>query len=108
MAIRAKSGPTLAKNSATPGGLVTVTAKIENSGAEEARVRLVADLGASTFAFDPSSFPIPPKSRTVVTFTWAASLPEGKPAHTYRGKLILTEPASGRAIADAPLDLYVG
>lgn len=116
MALRASNGPTLSTRSAKVGGPVTVTAKIENSGAALAHVSLyVEDLKegplakpvAYSFLFDPLGVEVPAKSRKSVTFTWTAGLPEGKDAFTFRGRLALKETESGRLVGEAPLDLYV-
>ena len=110
MALRATSGPTLVSRSAAPGAPVTVTAKVENTGAAEERVTLTAaglPDGAS-IVFDPPAAVVPAKSRKTLTFTWTAALPPGKPALTYRGKLVLAQTDTGRLVGQSDLDLYVG
>lgn len=116
MALRASNGPTISTRSAKVGDVVTVTAKVENSGAGLAHVScFVEDLkeGALgrpvpfSFLFDPLVVEVPGKSRRTVLFAWTAALPDGKDAFTFRGRLALKESESGRLVGDAPLDLYV-
>jgi hypothetical protein len=98
------------------GQAVTVTAKVENTGAAEEPVRLtVEDLKEGALGkplvhamdFEPASVGVPPKSRRVVTFAWKATLPEGRDAHTFRGKLVLRHARTGQLVGEAALDVYV-
>lgn len=116
MPLRASSGPTLSTRSATVGQSVTITVKVENSSMAQEVVALHAEelregaLGKPLdhpFVFEPASAALPPRSRKSLTFTWVASLPAGRDAHTFRGKLVLREASSGRLVASVPLDLYV-
>lgn len=106
VALRATSPPTLSTRSATLGQVVVVSAKIENTGAAAEDVTLRAET-SHAFAFEPASVSVPPKSRAVVEFRWVATVPEGKDAHTHRGKLALARVSDGKLVGDAPLDVYV-
>lgn len=108
MALRATSDPAPAKRSATVGERVEFTAKVENSGAADGAVTLAVEelKEAFPFAFDPPTVAVPAKSRQRVAFSWTAALPEGKPALTFRGKLVLRA-ADGKVVGSAPLDIYV-
>lgn len=109
MALRATSGPETSTRSAKPGDEVAISAKIENTAAAPAHVALFAeDLKEGVLAFDPPALSVPAKSRKAVRFAWRATLPEGKEAHTWRGKLVLREADTGKLVGEAPLDLYVG
>jgi hypothetical protein len=57
--------------------------------------------------FAPDSVAIRPKSRQQVVFCWTATLPDGKDALTFRGKLVLRRVEDGALSGSAPLDLYV-
>lgn len=116
MALRATSGPTPSTRSATEGQVVTVAAKVENTGAGTATVGChVEGLAegalekplAFAFLFEPPSVEVPGKSRRAVSFTWKAALPEGKDAFTFRGKLVLRDVLTGALVGQSPLDLYV-
>ena len=107
MALRATSAPAPSTRSTTVGEALTVTAKVENTAAGEARVSLFAEGAAHPLAFDPPAASVPGKSRRAVSFAWTASLPEGKDALTLRGKLVLRETDTGKLVGEAPLDVYV-
>ncbi|MFA5860739.1 MAG: hypothetical protein WDA16_03500 [Candidatus Thermoplasmatota archaeon] len=116
MSLRASTGPTLSTRSATVGQVVTITVKVENSSLAQEVVALHVEalregaLGKPLdhpFVFEPPSALLPPKSRKPLIFTWVASLPVGRDAHTFRGKLVLRVAGSGRLVASVPLDLYV-
>lgn len=115
MALRATSPPAPEKKSARVGERIVFRAKIENTAATDETLALhVEDLKegalgkpvAYAFTFDPPTIAIGPKTRKVVEFAWIAGLPEGKPAFTFRGKLVLRR-ADGEPAGFAPLDLYV-
>ena len=108
MALRATSGPEPSTRSARLGETVAFRAKVENTASGPASVALFAeDLNAGVMAFDPPAFAVPAKSRKAVQFAWTAALPEGKEAHTWRGKLVLRDADSGQLAGEAALDLYV-
>lgn len=108
MALRATSGPELSTRSARPGDVVTIRAKVENTAAAPANVALFAeDLKEGVMAFDPPAASVPAKARKAMEFAWRAALPEGKDAHTWRGKLVLRDAESGRLVGEAALDVYV-
>ena len=116
MALRATSGPAPSTRSAKAGERVTFTAKIENTGTapedvaphvEGLRQGAMGTPYEHDFTFEPGRATIPPKGRQKVEFSWVATLPEGKDAHTFRGKVVLRRLADMKAIAEAPLDLYV-
>ena len=116
VALRAHSGPAFAKREAKVGDRLTVSAKVENTSAEPAPVTLHVE-GLHTgavrapvdhdFAFEPASAVAPPKTRKVLEFAWVATLPEGKDAFTFRGKLVLRSMADMKVVGESPLDLYV-
>lgn len=116
MALRASNGPSLSTRSATVGQVVTVSVKIENSSsADESVLVAVEELkeGALArplehpFVFEPASAIVPGKSRKALSFAWTASLPSGKDAFTFRGKLVVRHAGSRELVASVPLDLYV-
>lgn len=116
MAVRATSGPTLSTRSARVGDAITLLAKIENTGAEPVRVAAaIEDVHEGALrkpvehrlAVEPATAEVPPKSRRAVEFRFTASLPEGKTAFTFRGKVTLRREADGALVGEAPLDLYV-
>lgn len=116
MALRATSGPTLSTRSVVVGKPVQVSVKVENTGAGEESVGLwVEDLKEGAlgkpyshpFVFDPPAAAVPGKARKSLSFTWTAELPEGKTAHTFRGRLVLKRTTDGALVGEAPLDLYV-
>lgn len=116
MALRATTGPVLSPKSAKIGEVVTVTAKVENSGAGAATVGChveglvegaLAKPVAFAFLFDPPSQEVAGKSRKALTFRWTAALPEGKDAFTFRGRLVLREVTTGALVGQADLDFYV-
>src|SRR5579872_2273308 len=99
MALRATSGPEPSTRSARLGEAVVVRAKVENTAPGPATVALAAeDLTAGVMSFDPPAFAVPAKSRKAVQFAWRAALPEGKDAHTWRGKLVLRDAESGQLV----------
>lgn len=115
MALRAHNGPAPERKSAKVGERVEFRAKVENTGAEDARVALsiegvtegaLARPVAFAFAFEPPLQTVPRKSRRAVAFAWVAALPEGKTAFTFRGRLVLRA-EDGAVVGEAPLDLYV-
>jgi hypothetical protein len=115
MALRAQDPVTPSKKSAKAGERVEFAAKVENTGAGEELVTLMVEelkegaLGkpvSFAFSFDPPSVGVRPKSRSRVSFAWTATLPEGKTAFTFRGKLVLRR-TDGALVGTAPLDLYV-
>lgn len=110
MALRAHNGPAPSTRSAKAGDRVEFRAKVENTAAASESVALfVEDLKETfVFEFDPPAHGVPPKARKALTWTWTAALPEGKPALTFRGKLVLRRTTDGALIHDEPLDLYVG
>lgn len=116
MALRATTGPVLSAKSATVGQEVTVSAKVENSGAGAAIVGChveglsegaLAKPVAFAFLFDPPGVEVSGKSRKALQFRWKADLPEGKDAFTFRGKLVLREVTTGTLVGQVDLDLYV-
>jgi hypothetical protein len=108
MALRATSGPTLATKSLDVGGVLTVTAKVENTASGEETVSLYAEeLKEGLVQFEPLAVPVPGKSRRSVSFSWRAELPDGRDALTYRGKLVLRSTDTGQLVGSAPLDVYV-
>lgn len=107
MALRATSGPTVSKNSLRVGEVLVVSAKVENTGAEPEGIELRVEGHEERFVFEPQVADVPKKSRRVVEFRWAASLPDDKPALTYRGKLVLQRKIDGKRVGEAPLDVYV-
>lgn len=117
MTLRATNGPSPEKKSAKVGERVEFTAKVENTSAAEESVALFVEdlkegaLGrpvAYAFSFDPPAIAIAPRSRQRVAFAWTAGLPDGKAAHTFRGRLVLKRATDGALVGSAPLDLYVG
>lgn len=116
MALRATGGPSLGGKSATVGQEVTVSAKVENTGAGSATVGCHVEglvEGAMSkpvdfaFLFDPVGVEVPGKSRKSLQFRWVAALPEGKDKFTFRGKVVLREVTSGALVGQTDLDLYV-
>lgn len=108
MTLRATTGPAADRRSARVGDRIEFSAKVENGGASEATVLLAVEELKEPFAFalDPPAVAVRGKSRQRVAFAWTAALPEGKPALTFRGKLVLRA-TDGRLVGSAPLDLYV-
>jgi hypothetical protein len=115
MALRAHNGPAPECTSAKVGERVAFRAKIENTAAAPETVALVVEgltEGALArpvdfvFSFEPATIAIRPKTRENVAFIWTAALPEGKPAFTFRGKLVL-KTTTGETAGSAKLDLYV-
>jgi hypothetical protein len=109
VALRATNGPAQATRSAKVGDMVEFTAKVENTALLEESVSLWVEETQEpyAFAFEPAAVGVPAKGRRALTWTWRASLPEGKPALTYRGKLVLRRTTDGSLVGSAPLDLYV-
>lgn len=116
MSLRATTGPSPSTKSAYVGQVVTVAAKVENTGAGPAHVGChveglvegaLARPVAFAFLFEPTSVEVAGKSRKALSFTWKAALPEGKDAFTFRGKLVLREVTTGALVGEVPLDLYV-
>lgn len=116
MSLRTTTDLTVAPKSAKVGQTVEFRAKVENTGPAEESVTLAVEelkegaLGKPVvfaFSFDPPAASVPKKGRAVVAFSWIAALPEGKPAFTFRGKLVLRRTADGALVGSAPLDLYV-
>ncbi|HEX2021701.1 MAG TPA: hypothetical protein VHH36_03260 [Candidatus Thermoplasmatota archaeon] len=115
MALRATSAPAPDRRSARSGERVEFRAKVENTGADAARVALfVEDLKEGAlgkpvdfaFAFEPPAQEVPRKSRKGLAFAWTAATPPGRDAFTFRGRLVLRA-ADGAVVGEAPLDLYV-
>lgn len=116
MALRTTTGPALSSKSASVGQVVTVSAKVENTGVGGATVGChveglvegaLAKPVAFAFLFEPTSVEVSGRSRKAVSFAWKADLPEGKDAFTYRGKLVLRDVLTGALVGQADLDLYV-
>lgn len=109
MAVRAATDLALAKRSLKVGEPMEAGAKLENSGTEAVEVVLhVENLNVEhDVTFAPTSLTLAPKSRTRATFSWTATLPDGKDALTYRGKLVLRRLDDMKVVASAPLDVYV-
>lgn len=116
MALRATNGPAPSTKSAKAGDRVLFRAKVENTTAAEESVALfVEDLKEGAlgkpveyvFAMDPPAIAVRGKSRAQVEFAWTAGLPPGKPAFTFRGRLVLKRLPDGALVGSTPLDLYV-
>lgn len=102
MAVRLSSELKPSTRSAKVGDAITFSTKVENSGSTEESLSLVME----GWSFEPSSVQVAPKARTRVAFVWRAMLPDGKPAHTWRGKAELRS-ADGKLVAMVPVDVYV-
>ncbi|HVM44698.1 MAG TPA: hypothetical protein VM582_02090 [Candidatus Thermoplasmatota archaeon] len=116
MALRATSGPAPDRTSAKVGERVEFRAKVENTATAEESVALFVEelkegaLGkpvAFAFTLDPPAQAVPAKSRRALAFAWTAALPEGKPAFTFRGRLVLRRTNDGALVGSEPLNLYV-
>lgn len=108
MALRTTNDLTLSTRSTTEGRPVTATVKVENTNAEAAQVALeVEGLAEGALAVEPASQAVPARGRKVLSFTLTPRLPGEKPAHTFRGKLVLRRVGDGQEVGRATLDLYV-
>lgn len=102
MAVRLSSDLVPSTRSAKVGDAITFSTKVENSGSSEESLSFVME----GWIIEPASLRVAPKARTRVEFSWRAILPEGKPAHTWRGKAELRS-ADGKVVATVPVDVYV-
>lgn len=108
MALRATSGPELSTRSVKVGASVELRAKVENtSGAEETVSASAEGLKEGVIVFAPPSLPVPSRSRKPLAFSWTATLPDGRDALTYRGRIVLRRVGDGALVGEAPLDIYV-
>jgi hypothetical protein len=94
---------------------VVVEARVENKGASEGEARLDVELRAVggkppplQMTFAPAApATVRPKKREDLRFIWRAELPEGVPALTFRGTIILRDAQTGQDLGRGTLDVYV-